>query len=219
MSTRIILADDHAILRHGLSESFEQEQDLKVVCQARDGRSTVERAKELSPDVVVMDIGMPNLNGVEATRQITKECPHVKVVGLSMHADKKYVREMFRAGARGYLLKDCSFEELVQAIRTVITGKVYVSPSVGHTVIEDYISKSYEGSAFFVLSQREREILQLLAEGKTIKQAAMRLHISPKTAQAHRLQIMNKLRIDNVAQLTKYAIQEGLTLPEPQRQF
>ncbi len=217
MSTRIILADDHDILRHGLSRSFEQEQDLKVVAQARDGRSTVERVKELLPDVVVMDVAMPNLNGVEATRQITKECPNVKVIGLSMYDDNKYVREMFRAGAKGYLLKDCCFEELVLAIRTVITGKVYVSPSVGHTVIEDYINKPYEDSAFLVLSEREREVLQLLAEGKTIKQAAMQLRISSKTAQAHRLQIMKKLQIDNLAQLTKYAIQEGLTLPEPKR--
>jgi len=217
MNIRIILADDHDILRHGLCRSLEQEQDLKVVGQARDGRSTVERVKELLPDVVVMDVAMPNLNGVEATRQIAKEYPDVKVIALSMYDDNKYVREMFRAGARGYLLKDCSFDELVQAIRTVITGKIYVSPSVGHTVIEDYINKPYEKSAFLVLSEREREILQLLAEGKTIKQAAMQLHISSKTAQAHRLQIMNKLKIDNLAQLTKYAIQEGLTLPEPKR--
>ncbi len=217
MNIRIILADDHDILRHGLSRSLEQEQNLKVVGQARDGRSTVELVKELLPDVVVMDIAMPNLNGVEATRQIAKEYTDVKVVALSMYDDNKYVREMFRAGARGYLLKDCSFDELVRAIRTVITGKIYVSPSVGHTVIEDYINKPYENSAFLVLSEREREVLQLLAEGKTIKQAAMQLRISSKTAQAHRLQVMNKLQIDNLAQLTKYAIQEGLTLPEPKR--
>jgi len=159
---------------------------------------------------------MPDLNGVEATRQITKECPEVSVVGLSMHSSNKYVREMFRAGAKGYLLKDCPFEELTQAIRTVVDGKTYVSPSVGQTVIEDYISKpDIEKSAFSVLSQREREVLQLLAEGKPTKQVAMQLYISPKTVEAHRLRIMNKLEIDNVAQLTKYALQEGLTSPEP----
>jgi len=216
MSIRIILADDHAILRHGLSKSFQQEQDFKVVGQAKDGRSTVELAKELLPDVVVMDIAMPDLNGVEATRQITKECPDVKVVCLSMHSTDKYVREMFRAGAKGYLLKDCPFEELTQAIRTVIDGKTYVSPSVGQTVIEDYINRPEDAkSAFRVLSEREREVLQLLAEGKPTKQVAKHLHISPKTVEAHRLRIMEKLEIDNIAQLTKYALQEGLTPPEP----
>jgi len=216
MSIRIILADDHAILRHGLSKSFQQEEDFKVVGQAKDGRSTVELAKELLPDVVVMDIAMPDLNGVEATRQITKECPNVKVVGLSMHSTDKYVREMFRAGAKGYLLKDCLFEELTQAIRTVVDGKTYVSPSVGQTVVEDYINKPDDPrSAFRVLSEREREVLQLLAEGKPTKQVAKHLHISPKTVEAHRLRIMEKLEIDNIAQLTKYALQEGLTPPEP----
>jgi len=216
MSIRIILADDHAILRHGLSKSFQQEEGFTVVGQAKDGRSTVELAKELLPDVIVMDIGMPDLNGVEATRQITRECPNVKVVGLSMHSTNKYVREMFRAGAKGYLLKDCPFEELTQAIHTVMEGKTYVSPSVGQTVIEDYVSNPEdEKSAFHVLSQREREVLQLLAEGKPTKQVAKTLHISPKTVEAHRLRIMSKLEIDNIAQLTKYALQEGLTPPEP----
>lgn len=217
MCIRIILADDHAILRHGLSKSLQQVEDFKVIAQARDGRSSVGLVKELSPNVVVMDIAMPDLNGMDATRQIVKECPCVQVLGLSMHADNKYVREMFRAGARGYLLKDCPFDELVRAIRTVVDGKIFVSPSIGQTVIEDYINRPDEESAFLVLSQRERQILQLLAEGKTVKEAAMLLHISPKTAQANRLQIMNKLLIDNVAQLTKYAIQQGLTLPDPRR--
>lgn len=216
MSIRIILADDHTILRHGLSKSFQQEEGFKVIGQAKDGQSTVELAKELLPDVVIMDIGMPDLNGVEATRRIARECPQVNVIGLSMHSSNKYVREMFRAGAKGYLLKDCLFEELTQAIRTVIDGKTYVSPSVGQTVIEDYVSRPTDpDSAFHVLSQREREVLQLLAEGKPTKQVAKQLHISPKTVEAHRLRIMNKLEIDNIAQLTKYALREGLTPPEP----
>ncbi|TKJ34772.1 MAG: DNA-binding response regulator [Planctomycetes bacterium B3_Pla] len=212
MSIRIILADDHTILRHGLSKSFQQEDDFKVIGQAKDGRSTVELARELLPDVVVMDIAMPDLNGVEATRQINMECPDVSVVGLSMHSSNKYVREMFRAGAKGYLLKDCPFEELAQAVRTVVDGKTYVSPSVSQAVIEDYVSKPADRkSAFNVLSQREREVLQLLAEGKSTKQVARRLHISPKTVEAHRLRVMHKLEIDNLALLTKYALQEGLT--------
>jgi DNA-binding NarL/FixJ family response regulator len=215
MSIRIILADDHAILRHGLSQALEQEEGFQVIAQAKDGRSAVELVRDLSPDVVVMDIGMRDLNGMEATRQITRECPHVKVVGLSMQSDSKYIREMFRAGAKAYVLKDCPFEELVKAIRTVVDGKVYLSPSVGQTVVEDYIAEP-EGqrSAYRVLSERERELLPLLAEGMTTKQAASRLHVSPKTVQAHRLRIMNKLAIDNVAQLVKYAVQEGLTVPE-----
>lgn len=215
MSIRVILADDHTILRHGLSKSFQNSEDFKVVGQAQDGRSTVELAKELLPDVVVMDIAMPDLNGVEATRQITKECPDVNVIGLSMHASSKYVREMFKAGAKGYLLKDCPFEELTRAIKTVVEGRTYISPSVGHTVIEDYICKQEDpNSAFKVLSEREREVLQLLAEGNTTKQVGRQLHISPKTVEAHRLRIMNKLEIDNLAQLTKYALQEGITLLE-----
>jgi DNA-binding NarL/FixJ family response regulator len=215
MSIRIILADDHEILRHGLSRSFLNTEDIEVIGQAKDGHTAVELAKELSPTIIVMDIGMPDLNGVEATRQITKESPRVKVIGLSMHSSNKYVREMFKAGASGYLLKDCPFEELAKAIRTVAEGKAYVSPSIGETVIKNYVSELEEETAFSVLSQREREVLQLMAEGKTTKQVAGQLHISPKTVEAHRLRIMNKLNIDNIAQLTKYAIQEGLTQPEP----
>ena len=215
MSIKIILADDHTMLRHGLSRSFQQEKDIEVIGQAADGHSTVDLVKELSPDAVVMDIGMPDLNGVEATRRITKDCPKVKVVGLSMHSSDKYIREMFRAGASGYLLKDCPFEELVEAIRTVVGGKTYISPSIGHMIVKQYASQPEEESAFCILSQREREVLQLFAEGKTTKQVAKRLHISPKTVEAHRLRIMNKLEIDNIAQLTKYAIKEGLTQAEP----
>lgn len=217
MSIRLILADDHAILRHGLSRSFQQEEDFEVVAQVRDGHSTVECVRELLPDVVIMDIGMPDLNGIEATRQITKEFSQVKVVALSMHSSRKYITEMFKAGGSGYLLKDCPFEELADAIRIVVEGKTYISPSISDIVVGDYVSAFSEAkeTAFSVLTQREREVLQLLAEGKTTKQAARRLFISPKTVEAHRLNIMKKLNMDSIAQLTKYAIQEGLTLPEP----
>ena len=216
MSIKIILADDHAMLRHGLSRSFEQEKDIDVVGQAKDGHSTIELVGELLPDVVVMDIGMPDLNGIDTTHRITKDYPKVKVVGLSMHSSDKYIREMFRAGASGYLLKNCPFEELVEAIRTIVGGKTYISPSIGGMIIKEYAGKpDKEKSVFSILSQREREVLQLFADGKTTKQIARRLHISPKTVEAHRLRIMNKLDIDNIAQLTKYAIQEGLTQPEP----
>ena len=216
MSIKIILVDDHAMLRHGLSRSFEQEKDIDVVGEAKDGFTAIDLVKELSPDLVIMDIGMAGLNGIETTRRITKDWPDVKVIGLSMHSSDKYVREMFRAGASGYLLKDCSFDELVEAVRIVISGKTYISPAIGDMVIKEYTSKDDENkSVFSILSQREREVLQLLAEGQTTKQIGQILYISPKTVEAHRLRIMDKLQIDNIAQLTKFAIQEGLTEPEP----
>ena len=216
MSIRVIIADDHAIVRHGLSRAFDQQEDIDVIGQAKNGLETIELAAKLSPDVVVMDIAMPDLNGIEATRQIVGASSNVKVIGLSMHSSNRYVREMFKAGASGYLLKDCAFDELLDAIRTVADGKTYVSPSVGDIVVQDFLhGGNDESSAFSTLTTRERQVLQLLAEGKTTKQAAQRLYISPKTVEAHRLRVMNKLNIDNIAQLTKYAIQEGLTLPEP----
>jgi two-component system response regulator NreC len=217
MGIRIVLADDHTIVRHGLSRAIQQEDDMEVVGQASDGHSTVELARELSPDVVVMDISMPDLNGIEATREIQREAPGVRVIALSMHSAKRYVTGMFRAGASGYLLKDCDFDELARAVRTVAEGKTYVSPAISNMVVEDVVhtEERIKPTAFSVLTQREREVLQLLAEGRTTKQSALRLHISPKTVEAHRLRVMNKLGIDNVAQLTKYAIQEGLTSAEP----
>ncbi|HDS85730.1 MAG TPA: response regulator transcription factor [Phycisphaerales bacterium] len=216
MPIKILLADDHAILRDGLSRAFDAEPDMTVVGQVGDGRAALAQVAEVSPDVVVMDIGMPELNGIETTRMIQKDFPAVKVIGLSMHANNKYVREMFRAGASGYLLKNCPFEELSKAVRVVIDGQTYISPSIGDAVVQDFIRQPEEKpSAFSVLSRREREVLQLFAEGKTTKQTAMQLHISPKTVEAHRLNLMNKLGIDNIAQLTKYAIQEGLTTSEP----
>ncbi len=217
MTIKVMLADDHAMLRHGLSKSLQNEQDIEVIAQAKDGRSTVELAKELKPDVVIMDIGMPDLNGIEATRQITRDCPRVKVVALSMHSSKNFIIEMFKAGASGYLLKDCEFDELLNAIRVVIDDKTYISPAISDVVVENYMRQFPEtkNSPFSILSKREREVLQLLAEGKTTKQIAKRLHISSKTVEVHRLNLMSKLKIDSIAQLTKYAIQEGLTQPEP----
>jgi len=215
-SIRIILADDHTIVRHGLSKLLQQEKDIEVIAQAKDGHSTVELVKEMSPDVVVMDIGMPDLNGIDATRQIIRESPKVKVIGLSMHSGRKFVAEMLKAGASGYLLKDCAVEELTVAIKAVMAGKTYLSPAIADVVVEDYVRHPSEkgGSVFSVLSEREREVLQLMAEGKTTKQIAKRLHVSPKTVEGHRIRIMNKLNIDSIAKLTKYAIQEGLTSPE-----
>ncbi len=218
MSIKVLIVDDHAIVRHGLSRSIQQQEDMEVVGQASDGRGAVEQAKKLSPDVVLMDVSMPYLNGIEATREILRESPDTRVIALSMHSAKRYVREMFRAGASGYLLKDCEFDELVQTIRLIADGQTYISPSISRIVVENYArgtTPEERENAFSVLTQREREVLQLMAEGNSTKQIAMRLFISPKTVEAHRLRIMNKLDIDNVALLTKYAIQEGLTPPEP----
>jgi two-component system response regulator NreC len=213
MSIRVILADDHTIVRHGLSKLIQQQEDMEVIAQAGDGHSTVELTRELAPDMVIMDIGMPDLNGIDATRQIINDFPQVKIIGLSMHSGKKFVIEMLKAGASGYLLKDCALEELVTAIKTVAGGKIYLSPSITDVVVENYVrnSKKKERSAFSLLSEREREVLQLMAEGKTTKQIGQRLHISPKTVEGHRLRLMSKLNMDSIAQLTKYAIQEGLT--------
>ncbi len=217
MSIRIILADDHTILREGLNSSLQKREDMEVVGQADNGMETVEMAKELSPHVIVMDIGMPDLNGIEATRQILRDSPDVKIIGLSMHSGKRFVTEMFKAGAKGYLPKDSEFDELVEAINAVMDGKTYLSPAITGVVVDNFVKASPESqsSAFSVLTPREREVLQLMAEGNATKQIGRRLHISPKTVEAHRLRIMDKLEIDNVAQLTKYAIQEGLTAPEP----
>ena len=212
MSIKVLLADDHAVLRYSLSKSFENLDDIEVIGQAKDGHRAVEMVRELSPDVVVMDIGMPELNGIEATRKIARDYPAVKVIGLSMHSSDKYVREMFKAGATGYLLKNCDFDELAEAIRTVFDGKTFVSPAIGSMIIKEYVSKpEEEKTVFTLLSQREREVLQLLAEGNTTKQIGRSLHISPKTVEAHRIRIMEKLDINNIANLTKYALQEGLT--------
>ena len=217
MGVRIILADDHTIVRHGLNKLIQQQEDMEVIAQAADGHSTIELTRELSPDMVIMDIGMPDLNGIDATQQIIREFPQVKVIGLSMHSGKKFVIEMLKAGASGYLLKDCALEELTTAIKAVASGKTYLSPSITDVVVGNYVrhSKKKESSAFSLLSQREREVLQLMAEGKTTKQVGLKLHISPKTVEGHRLRIMEKLNMDSVAKLTKYAIQEGLTSPEP----
>jgi DNA-binding NarL/FixJ family response regulator len=215
MSIRIILADDHRVLRQGLSQAIKNETDMEVVGQAENGQEVLILEGELLPDVIVMDIQMPELNGIEATRRITAEHPWVKVIALSMHSNKKFVQEMFKAGARGYLLKDCEYEELINAIRIVMTDEIYLSPSITGAVIEDYKSEADErNNAFVVLSDREREVLQLIAEGKTTKQIGRILRISAKTVEGHRTRIMHKLDIDSIANLTKYAIKEGLTSME-----
>ncbi len=217
MSIRIVLADDHDVMRHGLCQALQQEKDMEIVGQAGDGRTAIRMAGQLRPDVMLMDIGMPDLNGIEATREIHRETPGVKVIALSMHSTPGPITEMFRAGASGYLPKNCDFAELVRAIRIVVDGQTYVSPSISKMFVNGLVHppERAESTAFSLLTQREREVLQLLAEGRTTKEIARQLHISPKTVEMHRLRLMNKLGIDHIATLTKYAIQEGLTSAEP----
>jgi DNA-binding NarL/FixJ family response regulator len=217
VSIRIILADDHRIMREGLRSLLEKQPDIEVVAEAEDGRTAVQLVRELSPDVVIMDIAMPDLNGIEAAHQIIAEGPGVKVVALSMHADRRFVARMFKAGASGYLLKDCAFEELARAVRTVAADQFYLSPRVARIVIRDYVRRLTETdfSASSFLTTRQREVLQLLAEGKNTNEIASYLQVTVKTVETHRRNIMSKLGIHSVAQLTKYAISVGLTTSEP----
>lgn len=213
MAITVILADDHKIVREGIRILLQKYPEIEVIGETEDGRSTVEMARELSPDVVVMDIAMPDMNGIEATRRITEERPGVKVVALSMHSDKRFVSEMLKAGASAYLLKHSAFEELVTAVMTVVENRMYLSPAVTGVVVDNYIKQKDkpEGSVFSMLSDREREVLQLLAEGKNTKEIATILNLSGKTVDAHRMNIMSKLNLHSIAELTKYAIREGLT--------
>jgi len=213
MATRILLADDHRIVTDGLRDLLDNQPEMAVVGVADNGRSAVELARKVKPDVIVMDINMPDLNGIEAARQIVACDSQARVIALSMHSDSRMVGEMLKAGALGYLLKDCAFTELTQAIKIVMKDQLYLSPGITDVVVEDYVRKigNSNPSAFCTLTDREREVLQLLAEGKSTKQIASALHLSVKTIETHRQQIMARLNIYSVAELTKYAIREGLT--------
>jgi DNA-binding NarL/FixJ family response regulator len=213
MSIRIIIADDHEIMREGLRAMIEKQPDMEIVAEAENGRTAVKLAREQKPDVFIMDVSMPDLNGIEATRQIVAEVPKVKVLALSMHSDSQFVSEMLTAGVSGYLLKDCAFEELTRAIYAVFKNQSYLSPSIAHTVIKDYVQQQSadESTASSILTAKEREVLQLIAEGHTTKQIASSLHVSVKTIETHRKKIMEKLNIHSVAELTKFAIRQGLT--------
>ncbi len=213
MKIRIVIADDHQIMREGLRNLLENESDMQVIAEAGDGRTTVDLVQKHAPDLVVMDTIMPDLNGIEACRKIVSEDGNIKVVALSMHSDRRYVIEMLKAGASGYILKDCAFEELVNAIRIVMGNETYLSTAISSMVLREYM-KGVPGkkpSVFSTLSNREREVLQLVAEGKMTKEIAGRLNVSVKTIETHRQQIMSKLNIHSIAELTKYAIREGIT--------
>ncbi len=215
-SIRVLLADDHKLMRGGLRLVVDKEPDMTVAGEADDGRQAVEMAKSLKPDVVVMDIGMPNLNGIEAARQITAESPQMAqpaVVMLSMHSDEGYVLRALRAGARAYLLKDSATADLVQAIRAVVDGKSFFSPAVSKVLLQDYMRKLRRSGAedsYDLLSPREREVLQLVAEGKSNKEVAGLLNLSVYTVETHRAKIMQKLNLKGVPELILYAVRKGI---------
>jgi DNA-binding NarL/FixJ family response regulator len=211
---RLLIADDHQLMREGLKSLLAGEEGMSVVGEAEDGHSTVAMVRKTAPNVVIMDVAMPDLNGIEATRKIVAASPHVKVIALSGHANQQFLREMLSAGASGYLLKSTAYEELARAIREVMNGRKYLSPEVARGVVDAYVQLARPQSAhpaFVVLTDREREVLQMLAEGRTTKEVADALGVSIKTTETHRRNIMEKLGIHSVAELTKYAIREGLT--------
>lgn len=216
MCIRILLADDHRILREGLRSLLAQEPDMQVVGEASDGEQLVRLAQELQPDVVIVDVVMPVIDGVEATRQIRSTVPSARLIALSMHSDRRFVSEMVRAGALGYLVKDSAFEELSQAVRTVIANRPYFSAAITGLLVEDFVKQASAperpaSGPLELLTAREREVLRLLAEGKRVKEIAFQLKISTKTVESHRQNIMDKLEIHSTIELTRYALREGLT--------
>jgi two-component system response regulator NreC len=209
---RIVIADDHEMLREGLKALMAKEQDIEVVGEAEDGKATLQVAKKTAPHIVVMDVAMADLNGIETTRKLKKASPSIKVIGLSGHPNRGYVAEMLKAGASGYVLKNRAYEDLVRAVREVYNGNMYLSPEVTPGVVDTSVAPSGKASpAFAALTDREREVLQLLAEGKTTKWIASELRVSVKTIETHRRNIMEKLDLHSIAELTKYAVREGVS--------
>ena len=213
MSIKILLVDDHRIMREGLRALIEMRPGLQVVAEAENGQAAIKLNRKLRPDVVIMDINMPDLNGIEATRQMVAEFPDTKIIAFSMHTDHQFVAGALKAGVSGYLQKDSAFEELAQAIRNVVANRTYLSPKITGDVVKDYVEKlqadEFAGPAF--LTDRECELVQLYAEGHATKEIADRLNLSIKTVDTHRRNIMEKLDITSIAELTKFAIRKGMT--------
>jgi two-component system response regulator NreC len=212
-SVTIVLADDHTVVRQGLVKLLEAEPNFKVVGDAENGREAVEKVEKLQPDVVLMDIAMPMLNGIEATRQIKKISPQTKVVILSMHSHARYINELFSLGASGYLLKNSTGSDIIDAIRAALKGDNYLSPSISKQVIQDYISMKTQSASddlYSQLSNREREVFQMVAEGRSTKEISDILCISPSTVKTHRSKIMEKLQVENISQLIHFAIRLGI---------
>jgi DNA-binding NarL/FixJ family response regulator len=214
MTISVLLADDHAVVRDGLRLLIETQSDMNVISEASDGREAAKQATRMNPDVVIMDIAMPELNGVEATRQIREGCPSTKVVILSMHSSSEHIFQALKAGAHGYLLKDSAGMEVIKAIRAVVSGKRYLSEKIGEQMVDEYIHNreiAEAGSPLSKLSSREREIIQLVAEGKSSADIAKILFISPKTVETYRSRLMQKLGISDLPGLIKFAINYGIT--------
>jgi DNA-binding NarL/FixJ family response regulator len=205
---RVLLADDHAVVRQGFRLILASQEGIEVVCEAGNGREAVEMAVRHKPDIAVIDVSMPELNGIEATRRILEDCPHTRVLALSMHKDAVYVREILRAGARGYILKDAIDTEFVQAIRAIARGQGYLSPAISGAVLDDY--RKNVSDPIDLLTSREREVLQLIAEGKTNKEIANLLNLSVYTVDAHRGRIMEKLNMHSVTDLVRFAVRKGI---------
>ncbi len=205
---RILLVDDHPVVRQGFKMILGEQPDMEIVGEAGNGREALQLAESLKPDLVVMDVAMPELNGIEATRRMTDVAPHARVLALSMHKDSVYVREILRAGARGYLLKDSVAGDLVYAVRAVARGEGYISPSVSNAVLDDY--RKHVTNPIDLLTSREREVLQMLAEGKTNKEIAVVLNLSVYTVDAHRGRIMEKLNVHSINELVRFAVRNGL---------
>jgi DNA-binding NarL/FixJ family response regulator len=214
-SIRVLLVDDHALVRAGIRALVQNLQGAEVVAEAEDGRQALSLIKDLRPDIVLMDISMPGLNGLEAAARVAKEYPRVKVIMLSAHSHEEYVCQALRAGASGYLLKDASTAELELALTAVARGETYLSPAVSKHVINDYMRRlGGEPGSLEMLTPRQREVLQLVAEGRTTKEIAHTLHVSVKTVETHRMQLMDRLGIHDVAGLVRFAIRIGLVGPE-----
>ena len=205
---RVLLADDHAMVRKGFRLILEGQPDMEIAGEAGNGREAVELAEKLHPDVVVMDVAMPELNGIEATRRLASSSPHTRVLALSMHKDSVYVREILRAGARGYLLKDSIDTDLISAVRAVAKGDGYISPGVSDAVLSDY--RRHVSDPLDLLTSREREVLQMIAESKTNKEIAASLNLSIYTVEAHRGKIMEKLNLHSTGELVRFAVRHGL---------
>ena len=216
MGIKIILAEDHGLIREGIFSMFEKKNEYDVIAMAKNGREAVRHVRALLPDIVIMDISMPELNGIEATRIIKSEFPTVEIIALSAHCDKSTIMKMLKAGARGYILKDSIFEELARAVHQVYHGEVFLGRMVSDIVVKDYISIVDDEATGCLgeLTSREREVLQLIAEGNKTSSIAMALNVSVKTVETHRQRIMKKLNIFSVANLTRFAVKEGLTTLE-----
>jgi two-component system, NarL family, response regulator NreC len=213
MNLRLLLADDHTVVRQGLRKVLEERPEWEVVAEAGDGREAVRLAEQFKPDVAILDVAMPLLNGIEATRQIARRVPSTRILVLSMHADEAYVAQILQAGASGYLLKDSADVDLIQAVSEVARGKSFFSPAIARVMLDDYVRQGADkgvSDRFDSLSEREREIFQLIAEAKTNKEIAALLNVSPSTVETHRARIMEKLDLHSAAEIVLYAVRRGV---------